>query len=50
MPSSIGTRAGVFGFSIGLRVVRFLLLVSLLEMSLLPESSRVGMERGLLKQ
>ena len=36
MPSSIGTRAGVFGFSMGLSVVRVLLLVSLLEMSLFP--------------
>ena len=35
MPSSIGTRAGVFGLSIGLSVM-FLLLVIRLESSLLP--------------
>lgn len=35
MPSSMGTRAGVLGFSMGLRVAKFLLLVCLLERSLL---------------
>lgn len=34
IPSSMGTRAGVLGFSMGLRVAKFLLLVCLLERSL----------------